>query len=259
MSVVFGRDYADVYDAIYRSKDYEGEADLIERLLARHGASRPCRVLDIGCGTGRHAFALAQRGYEVTGIDRSPFMLAHARTALSAEQNKGHKVPRFVAADARQFQLDERFAVALMMFTVLGYQHVDAELSSALASVRAHLEPDGLFLFDVWNGLAVHAQGPDRRTVTANEGASRVIRSSATRVDPDKRLCHVHFEIIRTGGDEEAKSWSEDHTLRYFVPSELASMLKAQHFELLDLLRFPEGDAPPDERAWNMIGVARAQ
>ena len=259
MSVVFGRDYADVYDAIYRSKDYEGEADLIERLLARHGVARPCRVVDIGCGTGKHAFALARRGYEVTGIDRSPFMLAHAGTALSAEQNKGHKVPRFVAADARQFQLGERFTVALMMFTVLGYQHDDADLSSALSSVRAHLEPQGFFLFDVWNGLAVHAQGPERRTSTANDGASRVIRTSSTRVEPDKRLCHVHFEISRTEGDQGAKSWSEDHTLRYFVPSELQSMLKAQHFELLALLRFPDGDKPPDERAWNMIGVARAQ
>ena len=259
MSVVFGRDYADVYDAIYRSKDYEGEADLIERLLARHGVARPCRVVDIGCGTGKHAFALARRGYEVTGIDRSPFMLAHAGTALSAEQNKGHKVPRFVAADARQFELGERFTVALMMFTVLGYQHDDADLSSALSSVRAHLEPQGLFLFDVWNGLAVHAQGPERRTSTANDGASRVIRTSSTRVEPDKRLCHVHFEISRTEGDQGTKSWSEDHTLRYFVPSELQSMLKAQHFELLALLRFPDGDKPPDERAWNMIGVARAQ
>src|SRR6185503_18482253 len=165
----FGRDYADVYDAIYRSKDYEGEADLIERLLAGHGKYRPCRVLDIGCGTGRHAFVLARRGYEVTGIDRSPFMLEHARTALSAEASEGPKAPRFVAADARQFQLGERFAVALMMFTVLGYQHDDADLSSALSSVRAHLEPEGLFLFDVWNGLAVHAQGPERRTATAND------------------------------------------------------------------------------------------
>ena len=259
MSVAFGRDYANVYDAIYRSKDYEGEADLIERLLARHGASRPCRVLDIGCGTGRHAFALARRGYEVTGIDRSPFMLAHASAALGAEQKTGQRAPRFVAADARDFQLGEQFAVALMMFTVLGYQHDEADLTSALSSARAHLEPEGLFLFDVWNGLAVHAQGPERRTVTANDGASRVIRTSSTRVEPARRLCHVHFEITRTGGDDGAKSWSEDHTLRYFVPSELGSTLKAQHFELLDLFRFPEGDMPPDERAWNMIGVARSQ
>jgi SAM-dependent methyltransferase len=254
MSVVFGRDYADVYNAIYRAKDYEGETDLIERLLARHGGSRPCPILDIGCGTGKHAFALARRGYDVTGIDRSPFMLAHARITASRQGN----VPRFVVADARDFQLGERFAVALMMFTVLGYQHDDADLSSALSAVRAHLEPDGFFIFDVWNGLAINAQGPERRTVTANEGSSCVTRTSSTRVEPDKRLCHVHFEINQAGADAVTKSWSEDHTLRYFLPSELGSALKAQRFELLDLLRFPEADTTPDEHAWNMIGVARA-
>ena len=259
MSTVFGRDYADVYDAIYRAKDYEGEADLIEGLLARYDAPRPCRVLDIGCGTGRHAFVLAPRGYHVTGIDRSPFMLARAQAALNLEQTAGHRVPRLIAADARTFRLGERFDVALMMFTVLGYQHDDADLSAALSTVRAHLEPDGLFIFDVWNGLAVHAQGPERRTVSATDGASRVIRTSSTRVEPGKSLCHVHFEVSRTGSDEAVKSWVEDHTLRYFLPDELGYVLQAADLELLDLLRFPEGDTAPDERAWNMIGVARAQ
>src|SRR5262245_48452088 len=176
MSAVFGRDYAAVYDAIYRTKDYEGEADLIERLLARHGAPRPCRVLDIGCGTGKHAFALARRGYEVTGIDRSLFMLEHARTASSAP-TVGQMTAQFIAGDARDFHLDERFNVALMMFTVLGYQHDDADLSSALSAVHAHLEPGGLFIFDVWNGVAVTAQEPARRTATATEGRSHVIRA----------------------------------------------------------------------------------
>jgi SAM-dependent methyltransferase len=259
MSAVFGRDYADVYDAIYRAKDYEGEADLIEDLLARHGGPRPCLVLDIGCGTGRHAFALARRGYDVTGIDRSQFMLAHAKTALNVEHITGSKVPRFIAADARTFQLGERFDAALMMFTVLGYQHDDADLSSALSRVRAHLQPQGLFIFDVWNGLAVNAQGAERRTVAAKDGASRVVRASSTRVESDKRLCHVHFEISRTGGDAATKSWVEDHTLRYFLPDELESSLRAADLELLDLLRFPEADTAPDERAWNMIGVARAR
>jgi SAM-dependent methyltransferase len=258
VSAVFGRDYAEVYDAIYRAKDYEGEADLIELLLARHGVPRPCRILDIGCGTGKHAFALARRGYEVTGIDRSPFMLAHARTRASAEQDAGHKAPRFLEGDARRFELGERFAAVLMMFTVLGYQHGDADLSSAIAAVRAHLEPQGLFIFDVWNGLAVIAQGPEKRTATAMDGATRVVRTSSTNVEPEKRLCHVHFDISRTGTDETAKIWSEDHTLRYFLPNELRFTLKSQRLELLDLRRFPEGDRPPDEQAWNMIGVAKA-
>lgn len=258
MTAVFGRDYSDVYDAIYGTKDYAGEADLIERMLARHRVPRPCRLLDIGCGTGRHALVLARRGHEVTGVDRSPFMLAHARQAAEREARLGHTAPRFLEADARRLDLGERFNAALMMFTVLGYQNDATDVSAALAAVRAHLEPGGVFIFDVWNGLAVLAHGPDKRTATATDGTATVVRTSSTRVEAEKQLCHVHFDISRTNGDAPAKTWSEDHTLRYFLPSEIAAELRKRDLELLDLRRFPDGEAPPDEQAWNVIGVARA-
>jgi SAM-dependent methyltransferase len=258
MTPVFGRDYADVYDAIYGAKDYAGETDLIERLLARHGTRCPCRLLDIGCGTGRHALALTRRGYDVTGIDRSPFMLEHAKAAARRELRSGHTAPRFLEADARQLELRERFAAVIMMFTVLGYQHDDADVSAALAAVHRHLEPGGLFIFDIWNGLAVMAQRPEKRTATATEGGSRVVRESSARVEAERQLCHVHFEVSRTDTGGGVKTWSEDHTLRYFLPSEIETALRKRNLDLLDLRRFPDGEAPPDEHAWNVIGVARA-
>ena len=78
VSDMFGRDYADVYDAIYRDKNYEGEVDLIERILARHGLQGARHLLDLGCGTGNHALPLARRGHTVVGVDRSPPMLAQS-------------------------------------------------------------------------------------------------------------------------------------------------------------------------------------
>jgi SAM-dependent methyltransferase len=258
MKEVFGRDYADVYDAIYRGKDYGGEAELIERLLARYGGAVSGRLLDIGCGTGKHAFALARRGFDVTGIDRSPFMLQHARGTAAAEAAAVRKTPRFIEADARELALGERFGTVLMMFTVLGYQYEDADLMKALGAVRAHLDRGGLFMFDVWNGLAVRAEGPQTRTARATLGGCDVIRRSSTRVDETRQLCHVNFEISRTDAGGATKIWSEDHTLRYFFPAELASTLSSCDLKLIDLRRFPDGEAPPDERAWNIIGVARA-
>ena len=256
MSAIFGRDYADVYDALYGAKDYAGEADLIERILARHRIPLPCRVLDVGCGTGRHACLLAQRGYDVTGLDRSPFMLAHAREAA---QKLDHKPPRFLEADARRFELGERFSVVLMMFTVLGYMYEQPDVLSALACVRAHLEPRGVFIFDVWNGLAVLAQGAKQRTATAVEGSRRVVRTSSTRVEVGRQLCHVHFDVENDDTDGQTKTWSEDHTLRYFLPGELEKMLEVSGLKLLDLRRFPDGELPPDEQAWNVIGMATVQ
>jgi SAM-dependent methyltransferase len=262
MNEVFGRNYADIYDAIYRGKDYAGEVDLIERILARHGATRvrarPCSLLDIGCGTGRHALAFARRGYDVTGIDRSPFMLQHARAAAASEAAARRKEPRFIEADARELALGERFDAVLMMFTVLGYQYEEADLLASLRCVREHLEPGGLFMFDVWNGLAVLAQGPASRTAAATDGTSHVTRTSSTRVDARRQLCHVHFEISRGDPGGVTTSWSEDHTVRYFLPVELEATLDRCGLKLLELWSFPDGEGLADERAWNVIGVARA-
>jgi ubiquinone/menaquinone biosynthesis C-methylase UbiE len=60
MSQSFGLIYSDAYDLIYRDKDYNAECDLIERIFQTYSNSTRS-VLDLGCGTGNHAFPLAQR------------------------------------------------------------------------------------------------------------------------------------------------------------------------------------------------------
>jgi len=258
MTTVFGPHYASIYDVVYRGKDYAAEVDLIERFLARHGIAGPRRLLDLGCGTGNHAFSLARRGHRVTAIDRSLAMLDRARAKAASEVAAGDSVPTFREADVRKFDLGERFDAALMMFTVLGYLHDDVDLLSALAAVRAHLDTGGLFIFDVWNGPAVLALRPQDRIINVQDGPAQIIRKTRTRLDAPNHLCHVHFDLERTGGGKPMRS-EEEHVVRYFFPDELRSALLSSGLRLLDLRRFPDGEAPPDEEAWNVIGVARAQ
>src|SRR2546426_1685446 len=76
--IPFGHSYAEMYDALYSSKDYEGECNRLEaafRLTQRDVRS----VLDLDCGTGSHAIPLARQGYRVHGVDRSADMLQRAR------------------------------------------------------------------------------------------------------------------------------------------------------------------------------------
>jgi len=75
---VFGQVYADQYDFLYSDKDYDAECDLLEEVFRRYRDGNVRTILDLGCGTGNHAIRLARRGYEVTGVDRSPEMLAKA-------------------------------------------------------------------------------------------------------------------------------------------------------------------------------------
>src|SRR5215831_6155701 len=106
--VVFGPAYASAYDDLYRDKDYLAECDLIERVFDTYGERPIRRVLDLGCGTGGHAVPLAERGYEVVGVDRAPDMVHRAEARGSSA--------RFEVGDIANVVLDESFDAALMMF-----------------------------------------------------------------------------------------------------------------------------------------------
>jgi hypothetical protein len=143
------------------------------------------------------------------------------------------------------------------MFMVLGYQYENADLVAALATLRRHLAPAGLFVFDVWNGLAVLSQRPGERTVEATLDDTRIVRRTRTRLEPIAQLCHVHFDIERTDAGNTT-AWEETHTMRFFLPQELDLLMRFNGMRLLQLSSFPDGEGSPDERAWNIIGVAQA-
>jgi len=75
--------YSRYYNLLYRDKDYAGEADYVHELIRKYSPDAKS-LLDLGCGTGRHAFPLAKKGYSVTGVDISEEMLAVASSHLSS-------------------------------------------------------------------------------------------------------------------------------------------------------------------------------
>jgi len=252
----FGPDYADAYDSIYRSKDYDGEVDLIERILIREGFSGSRNLLDLGCGTGAHALRLAQRGHRVIGVDRSPEMLTQAQA--KAVVGRGLRL-EFQEADICKLDLCQQFDAALMMFTVLGYLLNEADLMAALASVRRHLALGGLFIFDVWHGPAVLADRPAERKISVVHGSVNISRKTRAILDVSRHVCRVNFDLERIDRDGRVEQWQEEHFVRYYFREELELALNRNQLELLRLQSFPDDEAPADERSWNVIGVARAQ
>ncbi len=160
---VFDKSYAEQYDILYEDKDYAAECDLLERVFDKYDR-RVQSILDIGCGTGNHSIPLAQRGYQVTGVDLSESMLERAR------QKAGDGNPVFVQGDARKVNLHQTFDAVLMMFAVLGYQLSNDDVLAALRTVRQHLKPGGLFVFDVWYGPAVLSIRPGDRVKSSRQG-----------------------------------------------------------------------------------------
>jgi SAM-dependent methyltransferase len=253
VSEPFGSIYADCYDALYQEKDYEAECDLIERLFKTHGDRQIKTVLDLGCGTGNHALPLSLRGFEVTGVDRSESMLAHARRKAALAERDA-----FYQADIQSLNLGRQFDAALLMFAVLGYQLDNAEVTAALRTARQHLRSGGLLLFDVWYGPAVLFQHPSERVKTIPTLTGKISRVSSSELDLSRHTCTVRYHVWKFAAERLLSETEEEHTVRYFFSPELNLFLRSTAFTLIRLGAFPAFDCEPDETTWNVLVVARA-
>lgn len=245
----FGACYADVYDALYADKDYAGECDLIEAIFARRAGGAVRSVLDLGCGTGRHASLLAPRGYDVLGVDRSPHMIERAMA--------GGNAAKYAIADLRTFRTQRRFDAALMMFAVLGYQLEDGDVLAGLGTARVHLAEGGLLLFDCWYGPAVMHQKPSDRVKSVETPEGTVRRAARSSLDLARRRIRIEFDVERgvAGGVEQSR---ETHEVRFFFEEDVERFLSASGFELIRIGVMPEFDREPDESTWNVLVCARA-
>src|SRR5687767_8867015 len=96
--------YSSYYDLLYKSKDYQSEVEYVQRLINKH-APNATSIIELGCGTGKHAVLLADRGFAVLGVDRSTEMI---NVAIKSSSEK----VAFEVGDVVSFQSDRQFDVA---------------------------------------------------------------------------------------------------------------------------------------------------
>ncbi|MBA4383622.1 MAG: SAM-dependent methyltransferase [Anaerolinea sp.] len=252
---VFKQAYADQYDLLYKDKDYESECDLLEQAFQRYSKEPVRTILDLGCGTGNHSIPLARRGYQVHGVDLSENMLSHAVEKAQKETTKYPSV--FSQGDVRSVDLGNQFDAVLMMFAVLGYQLTNEDVLAALRTVRKHLKPDGLFIFDVWYGPAVLAIRPSDRVKVIPTEDGKAIRAASGSLDVYCHLATIHYNVWRITGRQVVSESEERHQMRYFFAQELALFMQQAGLELVAMRSFNNWEMAPDESSWNVWAVAR--
>ncbi|MFM7103875.1 MAG: class I SAM-dependent DNA methyltransferase, partial [Flavobacteriales bacterium] len=126
----FGTDY---YNLLYHERS-EAEARIfIDALRQQNGFGKDLSVLDLGCGNGRHALALAPYVKKITGLDLSDAQLNIANEAKKDEHCD------FVKGDMRDFQLKEKFDLILNVFTSFGYFDSTEDNMRVIHRVNEHL------------------------------------------------------------------------------------------------------------------------
>ncbi len=125
-------------------EDTKKEVDFIEQnVKLKKGA----KILDLACGQGRHAIELASRGYNVTGLDYSSYLLLLAKKNMKVA---GVQV-KFVRGDMRSLGIKDEFDVVINLFTAFGYFHKESDHIKTLRSVWRSLKVGGVFLLDTVN------------------------------------------------------------------------------------------------------------
>ncbi len=119
--------------------DTETEVNLLNLLFKQHGAKK---VLDVACGVGRHSIPLAKMGYDVLGIDYSPYQIKKAR----ADAKKERAGAKFLLQDANKFSFRRKFDAAICMWTTLGEEPMRYE--QVIKNVWRCLKRGGVFVID---------------------------------------------------------------------------------------------------------------
>jgi ubiquinone/menaquinone biosynthesis C-methylase UbiE len=210
--------YAKKYDNEVFTQGTLGECDFLEQEFK---LNKSLKILDVGCGTGRHAIELTKRGYSVTGIDLSESQLARARE--KAAEN-GLTID-FRQADARDLPFEGEFDAAVMLceggFPLM---ETDEMNYAILGSVARSLKKSGKFIFTTLNGLfALYHSVEQFCDSTFGEGNATY---HSNTFDLMTFRDHNTTEFEDDGGNKKVLDCNE----RYYVPSEITWLLKSLGF-----------------------------
>ena len=253
---VFG-DYARYYNLLYKDKNYRQEsAFVLERLNACN--CQPRTLLDLGCGTGRHAFEVAKQGVVTTGVDMSQTMLDMGREELGRTSGfpAGLPLPCLLSGDARSVRLGKTFDAVTSLFHVMSYQNTEEDALAELETARQHLKPGGVFFFDFWYGPGVLTDPPTERDRVMEDADTLVQRHAKPVHRVNDNIVEVHYTITLTDKRTGAKiELYESHSMRYWFMPELRYLAKQSGFTVVAEGRWMDthSPAPGTWNAWMAI------
>ncbi len=219
--------FAEIYDQIMCSVDYEGWADYVEALLKIHAGNQVIKdVIDLACGTGSSTIPFARRGYRVVGLDISETMLklAHRKTE---EQNLSILYHR---QDLRCLCLNQKFDLALLFQDGLNYILSEPELYKVFCDLYASLKCPGFFVFDLTRpGLRSQNIVKDDTCVVDLEELTLIMESHYQK---EKELWSASLTVFQKLKNGLYKKYREEHQEKDYAPVKIKEMLKRAGFSV---------------------------
>lgn len=216
--------YAKTYDNECFTQGTIGECDFIVKEI---GYDKSLRIIDIGCGTGRHSIELTKRGYTVVGVDLSESQLERAK-----EKAKDQNIQiDFQKHDVRNLPFKNEFDLAIMLceggFPLMETDEMNFEI---LKNVSESLRQSGKFIFTTLNGLFPihHSIEKFCTDATKEEG-------NAAYKDSYFNLMTFRDHTIATIEDDFGNKKELECNQRFYIPSEITWLLKTLNFKKIDI------------------------
>ncbi|HET7461451.1 MAG TPA: class I SAM-dependent methyltransferase [Longimicrobium sp.] len=214
----------ELYDRFYAWKNYDAEAARLRELIVAAGGPGGGTLLDVACGTGKHAQALAAH-YTVEGMDLDPVLLGVARRRLP-EVTLHH-------GDMRGFDLGRTYDVVTCLFSSIGYVRTPDGLHAAVAAMARHLAAGGALAVEPW--FAPGEYRPNHvHLLTVDEPELKLVRMSHGTVEGNLSILDFEYLVGRPGGITRAHErhemglFTRDQTLAAFAAAGLRATFDAE-------------------------------
>lgn len=210
----FSPEYSKLYDQIHEGKDYVTDINKLLILLKTIPNFPPDpKILDFGCGTGKHIGILHGMGYEVQGYDPSQSMTQKAR-----ENNPG------IQFENDLFALSPDFDLVISLFDVLSYQVSDEEVRLFFSQILSRVKTNGAAILDYWNLEGVKNDPPQNRTRRFELFKSIYEREVTAQSSSDSRITDLDIQVKNI--TTQKTIYSAKHKMRAYDAGEIKEFLK---------------------------------
>lgn len=218
-------EFARVYDLFMDNIDYGEWADYIQKHLEEQGI-RDGLVLELGCGTGTMTGLLAQKGYDMIGVDNSEEMLAEA---MEKKMESGQDI-LYLLQDMQEFELYGTVRAVVSVCDSLNYLTEKEDLLQVFRLVNNYLDPGGVFLFDM-NTIHKYRDILGDTTIAENRDEGSFIWDNT--FDEENSLNYYELAMFLPREDGLYEKCEELHCQKAYEESEIKDLIKEAGMELL--------------------------
>ena len=216
------------YELLNSGVDYGAFADFLTKIIKEKGIEKTELVLDLACGTGKMTRLLADRGYDMTGVDLSADMLMIARQ----EELSDPRGILYLCQDMRELELYGTVDAAVCCLDSINYLLKSADVEKCFSLVHNYLVPDGIFIFDVNTPYRFKEGYAKHDYVLEEEG---VLLAWQNFYNEKNKTCDFVLSLFCENEDGSYERYDEEQREKAYSINTLKRLLSKTGFEILDI------------------------